>query len=109
MKLYRGVNVQQRAVISEARNTIASLHSRPGLFTARKIALVFVQEAAELRTDNFVPRPGIEAQYLDCPTRKLITAPTKLSVQYRTALLSLSFLMLFVSCLIICLDGRIHT
>jgi hypothetical protein len=109
MKSYRGVNVRQRAVISELRNTITSLHSHLGLFTARKIALVFVQMAAELRTDKFVPLPGIEAQYLDCPTRKLVTAPTELTVQYRTALLSLSFLMLFVSCLIICLDGRIHT
>jgi hypothetical protein len=96
MKSDREVKVQQRAVISEVRNTITLLYSRPGLFTATEIALDVVQEAAGLRTDNFVPLSGIEAQYLDCPTSKLITAPTELSVQYRTALLSLSFLRLFV-------------
>jgi hypothetical protein len=109
MKSNRGANVQQRAVISEVRNTNASLHPRSGLFTAREIALVFVQEAAGLRTDNFVPLPGIEAQYLVCPKRKLVTSPTELSVQYRTALLSLSFLRFLVSCLIMCLIGIIHT
>jgi hypothetical protein len=66
------MNVQQRAVISEVRNTITSLDSCPGLFTATEITLVVVQGAAGLRTDNSVPLPGIEAQYLDCPTSKLI-------------------------------------
>jgi len=72
MKSNRGVNVQQRAVISEVRNTIKSLDSCPGLFTATEITLVVVQGAAGLRTDNSVPLPRIEEQYLDCPTSKLV-------------------------------------
>jgi len=73
------------------------------------MALVVVQEAAGLRTVNFVPLSGIEAQFLDCPTRKLVTAPTEISVQYRAVLVSSSFLRLLVSCLIMCLVGRMHT
>ena len=109
MESYKGVKVQLHAVISYVRDTIESLDSHPGLCNSKQITLVFVKKVAGLRRKNFLPLPGIEAQSLDCPTRRLITTSTELSVQHFNALLSLSFLRFFVLCLITCLVGRIHT